>query len=161
MTPQKGAKRHEWRARESLPNVAFETPMEEAGFGEALVEEAETGDGAGPAPAFVSDFENLHFKGVARFCAGDEDGAGERVDAVAVNVPDIRARVEAGVSWLPVASWQAKWTVSPGAMVRRGVRSRDQTEWVGSAGARVCVVDMAIRSRRSSGARRGRCAEEN
>ena len=59
--------------------------MEEAGFGEALVQEAETGDGAGPAPAFVSDLKNLHFKDVARFCSGDEDGAGERMDAVAVN----------------------------------------------------------------------------
>lgn len=41
--------------------------------------------------------------------------------------------VNEGVTWPPLASWQAKWTVSPEEMVSRGGRSRLQREWVGSA----------------------------
>lgn len=75
-------------------DVAGESPVKEAVlFGKALVliyiQEAETGYGAGPAPAFVFDGEDFYFEDIAGFGSVNGDGAGEGVDAVAVDGEEV------------------------------------------------------------------------
>jgi len=83
-----GAQRQDG-GEEGAGDVGFELPVEEGGLGEALREEAETADDAGPAPALVLDVEDVDLEGVAWGGTVDRDGAGERVDAGAVDAEEV------------------------------------------------------------------------
>ena len=74
---------------EAAGGLGIELPMEEERAREALLEEAEAGDDAGPSPAFVADFEDVDLEYVARLRTADGDWAGERVDEAAVDVLEL------------------------------------------------------------------------
>ena len=59
--------------------------MEEVGLAETIFEKAETFNDAGPSPAAVARVEDFDFEDVAGFGAVNIDGAGEGVDAGAVD----------------------------------------------------------------------------
>src|ERR1700738_2747323 len=50
--------------------------------------------------------------------------------------------VVSGGTWAPLESWHSRWTISPGAMWRRGGSWLLHTEWVGIA-LRVCSAMLA------------------
>ena len=79
---------------EGSSDVLFELPVEEKGVGEALIEEAETGDDGAPGPAFVGDVKDIDLEGVAGLGVVDVDGAGEGVDAGTVDGEEV---VEGGM----------------------------------------------------------------
>ncbi len=66
--------------------------MEEEGLVEALLEEAEAGDDAGPPPTFVGDFEDVDLECVAGLRGVDGDWAGEGVDEAAVDLLELVER---------------------------------------------------------------------
>ena len=84
ITPQKGRSGTMAGASERLTS-RFKLPEEEIRLGEALLQKAESFDHARPAPAFVRDFENVDLQHVAGLGALNEDRAGERVDAAAID----------------------------------------------------------------------------
>ncbi len=79
-----GAQRHDGGG-ERAGGVGVECPGKEEGLVEALFEEAEAGDDAGPAPALVGDAEDVDLEDVTVGGAMDGYGAGEGVDDAAVD----------------------------------------------------------------------------
>ena len=79
------AERHDrWRQRSA--HGAFELPVKEEWLAEAVLQEAEAGNHAGPAPAPVRHLEHVNLQDVARLGAVHVDRAGECVDAIAVDL---------------------------------------------------------------------------
>ena len=69
---------------------AVELPMEEIGLAETIFEKAETFGDTGPSPIGVTSGEDIDLEDVAEFGTVDEDGAGERVDASAIDGEELR-----------------------------------------------------------------------
>ncbi len=65
--------------------VFIEGPMEETGLAELILEEAETFDDAGPSPAVVAGCEDIDLEDVAGFRTVDPHGAGEGMNAGAID----------------------------------------------------------------------------
>ena len=81
---QERAHRHN-RWSERTGGLAVQRPVKEIRLAKTIFEKAQALDDAGPSPAGVTRGQHIDLQHVAGFCALDPDGAGERVNARAVN----------------------------------------------------------------------------
>lgn len=77
---------------ERIGRGLLELPVKEERLGEALIQETQAGDDGAPGPALMSYFEDIDLQGVAGGGVLDEDRAGKRVDAGAVDDEEVGER---------------------------------------------------------------------